>query len=316
MKPTLLFLSLVVSATELFAQLEVTPPRFYMWNGSETDSLNAAYFEIVRKEGEDYLFSSFYSKTLTPRSTDEASDRKNHVIRTFYFPDGTIKGKGEFMFSSPDGPFTAYYPNGSKLGEFYFTAPDASKGTDWHTRILNYWDSLGNKLIDNGNGYCQCNLYPFRDLKAEERGEAVNGEKHGDWQGRLDGGEVEFTEKYRHGVLLEGTQKRGGETFRYDQIEKSAMPIGGMIAFYQHVGRVMKYPSKARRQGVQGRVFVEFVVDRSGNLTEAKVVRGISTECDLEALKAVQSAPKWSPGLQRGRPVKQRMVLPITFKLG
>jgi len=100
-------------------------------------------------------------------------------------------------------------------------------------------------------------------------------------------------------------------------VEETAAPIGGMNAFYEFVGKQMqgKYPAQARRMGIEGRVFVEFVVEKDGSLTDVKAIKGIGAGCDELAVKVVQSAPKWKPGKQRGKPVRQKMVLPIVFKL-
>jgi protein TonB len=99
-------------------------------------------------------------------------------------------------------------------------------------------------------------------------------------------------------------------------VEESAAPKGGMAAFYKYVSDKMKYPPQARRMGIDGKVFVEFVINKDGSISDVKAVKGIGAGCDEEAVRVVQSAPAWSPGKQRGKPVKQRMVLPITFKLG
>lgn len=99
-------------------------------------------------------------------------------------------------------------------------------------------------------------------------------------------------------------------------VEESAAPKGGMAAFYKYVGDKMKYPPQARRMGIDGKVFVEFVINKDGSISDVKAVKGIGAGCDEEAVRVVQSAPAWTPGKQRGKPVKQRMVLPITFKLG
>jgi periplasmic protein TonB len=99
-------------------------------------------------------------------------------------------------------------------------------------------------------------------------------------------------------------------------VEESAAPKGGMAAFYKYVGDKIKYPAQARRMGIEGRVFVEFVVNKDGSITDVRAVKGIGAGCDEEAVRIVQGAPAWTPGKQRGKPVKQRMVLPITFKLG
>jgi periplasmic protein TonB len=99
-------------------------------------------------------------------------------------------------------------------------------------------------------------------------------------------------------------------------VEESASPKGGMGSFYKYVNEKIKYPPQARRMAIDGKVFVEFVINKDGTISDVKAVKGIGGGCDEEAVRVVQSAPAWTPGKQRGKPVKQRMVLPITFKLG
>lgn len=98
-------------------------------------------------------------------------------------------------------------------------------------------------------------------------------------------------------------------------VENQPEPVGGLAAFYNYVGENLKYPQKALRLGIEGRVFVQFVVERDGSLTDVQVIRGIGADCDEEAVRIVANAPKWTPGKQRGRPVRVRMVLPIQFKI-
>lgn len=99
-------------------------------------------------------------------------------------------------------------------------------------------------------------------------------------------------------------------------VEDQPTPQGGMQAFYEYVSKNMKYPAQARRMGIEGRVFVQFVVDKDGTITDVQAVKGIGAGCDEEAVRVLQNAPKWNPGKQRGRAVRVRMVLPITFQLG
>lgn len=99
-------------------------------------------------------------------------------------------------------------------------------------------------------------------------------------------------------------------------VEDQPEPKGGMGAFYEYVGKNMKYPSQARRMGIEGKVFVQFVVDKDGTISQVQAIKGIGAGCDEEAVRVLKNAPKWKPGKQRGRPVRVRMVLPITFKLG
>lgn len=98
-------------------------------------------------------------------------------------------------------------------------------------------------------------------------------------------------------------------------VEEQPQPKGGMKAFYAHINSTIKYPSSARRMGVQGRVFVQFVVERDGSVTQIEVIRGIDSSCNEEAIRVIATAPSWNPGKQRGKPVRVKMVLPISFKL-
>jgi len=77
----------------------------------------------------------------------------------------------------------------------------------------------------------------------------------------------------------------------------------------------IKYPQMARESGIQGTVYVTFVVERSGAVTDVKILRGIGGGCDEEAIRVVQSMPKWEPGKQRGKPVRVQFNMPIKFTL-
>ncbi len=100
-------------------------------------------------------------------------------------------------------------------------------------------------------------------------------------------------------------------------VEESAMPPGGYKAFYQRMASTLKYPAQAKKEGVEGKVYVQFIVDKTGKLTEYKVVKGIGAGCDAAAVAALEQLDEtWSAPTQRGKAVKQRIILPITFKLG
>jgi periplasmic protein TonB len=98
-------------------------------------------------------------------------------------------------------------------------------------------------------------------------------------------------------------------------VEETAVPEGGLGAFYEYILDNLKYPAQARRMDIEGKVFVEFVVEKDGSLTDVKSIKGIGAGCDEEAVRVISEAPKWKPAKQRGKAVRQRMVLPITFKM-
>lgn len=98
-------------------------------------------------------------------------------------------------------------------------------------------------------------------------------------------------------------------------VEQTATPKGGLTGFYEYVKENINYPATAKRLGIQGRVFVEFVIAKDGTLTDVRAVKGIGSGCDEEAVRIVQAAPPWNPAKQRGKPVRQRYTLPITFRM-
>jgi periplasmic protein TonB len=128
---------------------------------------------------------------------------------------------------------------------------------------------------------------------------------------------VEVNEETRPETVIVEAKVEEEETDQiFTVVEESAAPKGGMAAFYKYVSEKMKYPAQARRMGTEGRVFVEFIVGKDGSISDVRAVRGIGGGCDEEAVRVLQSAPSWTPGKQRGKPVKQKMVIPIIFKLG
>ncbi len=98
-------------------------------------------------------------------------------------------------------------------------------------------------------------------------------------------------------------------------VEDQPAPIGGMRVFYDYIQENLKYPTQARKMGIEGRVFVQFTVSKDGTLSDVRAVKGIGAGCDQEAEKVVENSPAWKPGLQKGLRVNVRMILPITFKL-
>lgn len=103
----------------------------------------------------------------------------------------------------------------------------------------------------------------------------------------------------------------------FSVIEESATPVGGFVEFYKYINANMQYPRQARRMGVEGRVFLSFVVEKDGSLTDLQIVegQGIGAGCDEEAIRLLKNAPRWNPGTQGGKPVRQHYTVPIHFKL-
>ena len=101
----------------------------------------------------------------------------------------------------------------------------------------------------------------------------------------------------------------------FDVVEQMPQYPGGPAALMQFLSQNVKYPVEAHKAGVQGRVIANFVVEKDGSITEAKIVKSVSPELDAEALRVIGSMPNWMPGMQNGEPVRVKYTVPITFKL-
>ncbi|ELR73504.1 TonB [Fulvivirga imtechensis AK7] len=99
-------------------------------------------------------------------------------------------------------------------------------------------------------------------------------------------------------------------------VEEPAMPQGGYEEMYRKLAEVLKYPQKARQAGIEGKVYIQFIVDTDGSLTNIEAVKSPDQTLSQAAIAAMETIEPFKPASQRGKLVKQRIVLPITFSLG
>lgn len=106
--------------------------------------------------------------------------------------------------------------------------------------------------------------------------------------------------------MLDGTR---------DQVEQQPEFPGGMEAYLDFMTKNIKYPVECEKNGVEGRVLVDVVIDEEGNVTEPKVKKSVDPLLDAEALRVVKMMPKWTPGMNEGKAVKVLYTVPFTFRL-
>lgn len=104
-----------------------------------------------------------------------------------------------------------------------------------------------------------------------------------------------------------------GEIF--EVVEQNPSFPGGDKALMAYLTKNLKYPASAQENNIQGRVLVQFVVNKDGSIVDPKVLRSVDPALDKEAMRVVSSMPKWTPGKQRGKNVRVRFTLPVTFRL-
>ena len=127
--------------------------------------------------------------------------------------------------------------------------------------------------------------------------------------------EVEQNEVIEEYVAPEIEEEEVVEQEIFQIVEEMPTFPGGEQKLLEYVAKNTKYPQIARESGIQGRVFIGFVVETDGSISNVKVLRGIGGGCDEEAVRVIKSLPKWKPGKQRGKPVRVSYQIPVNFKL-
>lgn len=117
-------------------------------------------------------------------------------------------------------------------------------------------------------------------------------------------------------VIEEEVEEEPSEQEIFQVVEEMPeYPDGGQAGLLAFLSKNIRYPAIAQENGVQGRVTVQFVVNTDGTIVDATVLRGVDPYLDKEALRVVNSMPKWKPGKQRGKPVRVRYTVPVMFRL-
>ena len=116
-------------------------------------------------------------------------------------------------------------------------------------------------------------------------------------------------------VPVEVVEEEPDEQEIFDIVEHMPDFPGGQAALMKYLASNIKYPTIAQENGTQGRVIVQFVVNRDGSIVDARVARSVDPYLDREALRVVNSMPKWKPGMQRNKPVRVLYTLPVMFRL-
>ncbi|MBT3208563.1 MAG: energy transducer TonB [Bacteroidetes bacterium] len=126
--------------------------------------------------------------------------------------------------------------------------------------------------------------------------------------------ETEADEETEVEIIEVADEEEEAEIFHI--VEDMPQFPGGDIELRKYIATKVVYPQIARETGIEGKVYVSFVVNSKGAVTKVQLVRGVDPLLDKEALKVIEGLPKWTPGKQRGKPVNVSFTVPITFKLG
>ncbi len=140
-------------------------------------------------------------------------------------------------------------------------------------------------------------------------------EKSPKWEPGIASGQpvrVRYNINVNFNLNNKGTDKKANLT---EPMHRYPEYPGGQNKMYAYLMKNLKYPAKAKKDGIEGKVYVSFNVQKDGTLTDIKVMKGLSAETDNEALRVVKSSPRWNPGLNNGQPVTTKYQMAINFTL-
>lgn len=281
MKLPILFLLAAMLARPLCAQKIDSVFAYFDkdWRGVK-DTKDAAFFRTVEDKGgfmlvRDYFMSGTLQKVA--ECTGTSLQFNGRCVK--YFANGKIQSEGMYKGNMMVGVHKENYENGKPQSEIDYR--DKTK------IYIHYYTEGGEDLLRQGKGLI-----------------------------KFSGETVDRYEEVRDSVLLSQYEvdKVTSDT-SYVAVEKTAEYEGGYGALAGEVQRLLKYPKRARKNGVEGTVFVSFWVDKNGVVTKAYVLKGLDADCDAAALATVNSLKNWTPGKSNGHPARTRFVLPVKFNL-
>lgn len=228
------------------------------------------------------------------------------------YTEGRPKGKGFFFFGNGKIHKIVDYDSVSTSLPMPPVPLPTLEMTPY--RLEFYADSLGNVLVNEGKGHFKTSRKSGEEEVIQE-GDYVDGVKDGLWTEKNASGTYWFKEKFLKGKFLSGESFKDGQSYLYAVENEFPTYKGGMNLFYTYLARSVRYPADAQRLGISGKVFLSFVIDKDGSISDIKVDRSVSPSVDAEAVRVVRNSPKWVPGKQHGIPVRVKYNVPISFSL-
>lgn len=334
MKTKLLTTTLLLASIGLSAQI-IEPTRYYLDSlKNKTSEQNSKYIRVVenyKNQTNLFLFTDYYrSGKVNMKSISRKKDKADFDgPQLEYYENGEKKKESNYIKNKLNGTQIELYENGNKKKESNYIDNNLNgKQLEWYengdkktekeitwdadnktpiTKILQFWNKDKQQTIIDGNGE-----YENTDENLYEKGPIKNGEKQGVWEGKNLKENYSFSEIYKNGKFISGiSADKDNNKYPYKELTEKAIPKNGMTNFYQFIGKNYRTP---KVQGLSGKVYTTFIVDKDGSLTNFKTLRDIGHGTGEEAIRVLMKAENWIPGKMRGVPAKVLYSLPISIQ--
>ncbi|MFH6961564.1 energy transducer TonB [Flavobacterium plurextorum] len=312
MKRFLHLLLFLFTVANMFAQNTISANKLIyldsLWTPSSPE--NYKYTRLVvgyYSEKKSYVYKDHYKSGAIKyiANTTDKDVMINEGQSVSYYENGNKKTTVSYVNAKKSGREFNWYENGDLKSEIEYTVDKKGKV---ERKINNFWNPQKERIVIDGNGD-----YADKTENYEEEGKMKNGQPDADWKGKDLKKKLSFIEKYENGNLISGvtTDSLNVEHF-YTTKQQQPAPKKGINSFYSYVAKAMRIPAEARNK-VSGKIYMTFIVDEEGNLVEPKVIKGVGYGLDENAIKLINEAQKWNPGIYRGIPTRVLYKLPITI---
>lgn len=302
-------ISSILLAFLYFVQLSPAQEKEYLdKNHSLTTPEKAVYYRLCKRDdmqrmqGKVTIFrieGSLYSEV-------HYIDGLRDGYYAAYHLHGDLAVKGLYEDDHRTGTWEYWYDNHKKQREETYL--------HGKVKIEHFWDKDGKKLLENGTGFCETH----DDIHAvTEKGKFKDYQKEGAWVGYFDDGSMYYQEEWKAGKLIKGiSHDEDNNTYSYTEETYQTLPtfVGGAEALEVYLKKNMRYPKKASRAGVAGKVVIKFTVEKDGKITHPYIVHS-NSYLNEEAMRLLNAMPTWNPALLRGQKIKKSYTLPIDFRL-
>ena len=259
-------------------------------NMVKTDTLaKAVYYRVGKRTAErmEGKVKTYYTNNRLQGAENYSKGRRNGVSISYY-RNGKKSTKSRYDSGIGTGKHFKWYENGHiwEEGEWIYSAianPNPSY------RVTGFWDSIGVRTLTNGTG-------ELVEYTSE--------------------GKVWIRETYQNGILIKGVSNpESSQPYYYDSARETP-PVfpGGVKTMFDFLKNNTKYPDKAVGIISKGKVYVQFTIDSNGTVKDIETTgTKLGYGCEEEAMRVISMMPKWSPGIQYGKPVPVRYFLPFMF---
>lgn len=298
---------------------------FLKENGKEVNDIDSADFVriIDEPDAESKLYNLYeHYKSGAKKTIGKVSSFKYGLtydgLLSEFYESGAKKSIKNYQKEELIGDAFFYHENGKlerhELFEQVDSKEEQAKVKKERQKLLFKQDSLGNVMVKDGNGYDISRTDLEKDTLIEE-GNYKDGFKDRVWKGRYVSGKSSYVEEYNLGSFVEGVSTVSDSIYRYKEIFITPKYEGGIEKFYKFLGKKVKYPKDAAKKSIKGTVVVNFVVEKDGAVTEAKIIESVYPSIDDEVIRVILLSPKWNNAFHRGVPVRVRYNIPVKFSL-